>query len=446
MTTITNGSSKRVFAKYISTTMVSSVLSSIYVSIDGIFIGQAVGDNGLTAVNIIWPIEAIATSLARGIGIGGAICMAMMFGKDNKKEGYWYRANAICMLLGVYLLMALVIRNMYPALLLLFGAEPGTEIYRMAEDYTKLYVTGCIFQIFGVGLQPFLRNANKPVLAMVYQVIGCIINIILDYFFVLEFNWEIQGAGLATIIGQGFVCVTVFITFLKDKEDPVSRKQFKLKGKMMLKILRNGITPMGLSLSNSIIIIFYNRACLLYGGVTAAAAYSVINYSYCAATMFVTGAGEGIQPLISFNYGKKDYAAMRGYIEMGKKVIIIIGIAMMAIFMLGRKYVAILFGASAEAISIVMHAVLLSAIVFPLKGMVRLYATSFNAVGKNIPSNLLVYSEALLITPLILALLPRICGIDGIWLSFPIVQGILAVAGGIIARKEPEFNEKVRKK
>lgn len=429
------GRNKQLFAKYVLTTMVSSVLSSIYVSVDGIFIGQAVGDNGLTAVNIIWPIEAIATSLARGIGIGGAICMSTLFGKDDKENAYQFRANAICMLLSVYLFMAVVIRNLYPFLLVFFGATKGTEIYRMSEDYTRLYVTGCLFQILGVGFQPFLRNANKPIQAMLYQITGCITNIILDYIFVIKWNWEVKGAGLATIIGQSFVCILVLTTFFRDKADPLRWDQFRLKGKKMLDIISYSITPTGLNMSNSVIIIFYNRVCLLYGGVTAAAAYSVVNYSYAAGTLFVNGIGEGIQPLISFNYGKKDETAVKEYMKLAKKVILVIGVGITVIFLATRNYVGVLFGASEDANTIVAQAIILSAFMFPLKGFVRLYMSSFNAIGRNLNSNLLVYSEALVFTPLALMILPKFFGMDGIWISFTAVQIILMIIAAAFGKK-----------
>ena len=77
---------KKKFTTYVATTMLSTMLSSIYVSVDGIFIGQAVGDAGLTAVNIIWPIEALATAVARGFGLGGAICFAIALGEKSEEK------------------------------------------------------------------------------------------------------------------------------------------------------------------------------------------------------------------------------------------------------------------------------------------------------------------------------------------------------------------------
>ena len=86
---------KKKFTTYVATTMFSTMLSSIYVSVDGIFIGQAVGDAGLTAVNIIWPIEALATAVARGFGLGGAICFRRKIRGKGRKIQRKYRSFII---------------------------------------------------------------------------------------------------------------------------------------------------------------------------------------------------------------------------------------------------------------------------------------------------------------------------------------------------------------
>lgn len=425
---------KKKFTTYVATTMFSTMLSSIYVSVDGIFIGQAVGDAGLTAVNIIWPIEALATAVARGFGLGGAICFAIALGEKSEEKAGKYRGNTILLLLLDYLIMAVFVGHFYPEILRLFGATDA-QVYRLAADYTKIYVIGCIFQILNCGVQPFLRNADKPVMVMVFQIIGAVINVILDYFFVIIFGWEVWGAGLATIIAEAVASVLTLLVFFCEKRYPHHRKEYIPDFAFIKQILCSSISPVGATLCNSIVIIFNNRFCLYYGGVIATAAYSVVNYSYCVGYMFVMGVGEGIQPLISYNYGKKDYKEMKEYIRLGKLTIGIIGVLVTGIFILARKPIAILFGASDKAVQIVMEAICMSATVFLFKGFVRLKSACFNAMDKNKYSNILVYAESLVLTPALLVIFAHFMGLNGVWITMPAVQIILVCMGILFEKK-----------
>lgn len=419
---------KKKFRTYVATTMFSSVLSSIYVSIDGVFIGQAVGDAGLTAVNIIWPIEALATSVARGIGLGGAICFAIALGKNQQEKACSYRGNTMILLLMDYLFMIIVIRFWYPMILRLLGATDA-EVYRLAADYTNVYVVGCIFQILNCGIQPFLRNLDKPVHVMVYQMTGALLNVVLDYFFVMRFHWEVRGAGIATIVAESIACLLTTWSFLREKKYRHHLMQYCPNIKLFKEIIQSSISPMGASLCNSIVIIFNNRFCMHYGGVVATAAYSIVNYSYTAGYMFVMGVGEGIQPLISFNYGKRDFDEMNNYMYMGKKTVGWIGMIVTIIFVVARQPIAWLFGASVSAMEMVTGAICLSCTVFLLKGFVRLQSAYFNAINKNVYSNIIVYAESLLLTPLCLLIFTQIAGVDGVWITMPVVQVVLLGMG-----------------
>lgn len=422
---------KKSFVIYVATTMVTSLLSSIYASIDGIFIGQAVGDNGLTAVNVIWPVEGFAISIARGLGLGGAICMSLTLGQGKREEAYRFRGNTVLLLLIDYLFMVLVFRSCYPEIIRFLGADTP-EVYRLAADYTKVYVVGCIFQILACGLQPFLRNANQPIRAMLCQIMGVGLNIILDYLFVLVLHWEVMGAGLATIVAEAAACLPMVYSFFRNKEHPHRISDYRLCRSRVIGIVKSSISPMGASFSNSIMVIFNNRFCLHFGGVVAAAAFSVINYSYCCGFMLVMGIGEGIQPMISYHYGKRNRKTVEEYLYLGKCSAWLIGGICTLLFILGRKPISVLFGASAEAMAMVMWGMMLSAWLFPFKGLLRLQSVYFNAIGRDGYSNILIYAETLILTPLFLWIFTAVWGVDGVWISLPVIQIFLVSVGNYL--------------
>ena len=189
------------FFQYVIPSVLSFALSGIYSIVDGFFVGNSVGDLGLSTINIAYPIVAVIQSLGTGIGMGGAICYSIHKAEKKEDRAREFSAGALWLILlsGIFLTVMILFLNR--PLLRMLGAKG--ELLSLGEEYIAIIALGASLQILGTGLVPFIRNHGGSFYAMASMIAGFGTNILLDYLFVWIFHQGIAGAALATVIGQG---------------------------------------------------------------------------------------------------------------------------------------------------------------------------------------------------------------------------------------------------
>lgn len=190
----------REFFRYVLPSMLAFALSGIYSIADGFFVGNELGDSALTAINVAYPLTAFIQAAGTGIGMGGAILFTLASASSAPEARNKYLGTALILLAFSGLLLTALIFFASPPLLRLFGAEE--DILTLAEEYMRFIALGSLFQVFGTGLTPFIRNMGGTVTAMSAMIAGFVTNIVLDYLFVWVFPWGMTGAAVATVIGQ----------------------------------------------------------------------------------------------------------------------------------------------------------------------------------------------------------------------------------------------------
>ena len=209
-------SDRRVFLKYVIPAVLSFALSGVYSIVDGFFVGNSIGDMGLSAINVAYPIVAVIQAAGTGIGMGGAVYYSIYMAEKKEKRAHEFSACALWMLiLGSILLTALTFLLTTP-LLRLLGAQG--ELLRLGEDYISVIALGAAFQVLGTGLVPFIRNHGGPFYAMISMIAGFGSNIVLDYLLVWVWNGGITGAALATVISQGVTMLIALIYLIRKKK------------------------------------------------------------------------------------------------------------------------------------------------------------------------------------------------------------------------------------
>lgn len=420
-----NNNLNKQFWKYVIPSMCITTLGVFYGIVDGFFIGRTVGDAGLAAINMAWPITALITATATGIGIGGSVLMSTRQGEDNTIGVRKSRGNTIFLLVILTILYTSIFSIFTRQILSFLGTKD--EILKLALEYTVVIAFGCGFQIFSIGINPILRNSGKPNLAMSFMIIGLIVNIILDGVFIQVFGWGLFGAAFATVVAQGFAAILSLIALFTDKERLIYIIDCKPDKLTLQNIFKIGVSPFGLSFAPSAIIIITNWQALNYGGTTAVAAYSILSYGVVTIQSMLQGAGEGVQPLISYYNGAKDQEAISYLQKKTLQFTMVVAGILTVVFILIRKMFPVIFGASLEASTIVYSGMLISSLSFVFTGLNRFTCALFYAVNRSRSSNLLVYLEPLIISPILLFLLPIIWGTNGIWIALPATQIIISI-------------------
>ena len=418
--------------------MITMFLQSAYSMIDGLFVSNLIGDTALSAVNVAWPVIAVVTAIGTGVGCSGAVMMSTKQGEGKNEESNIVRANVILALLASSIVVTILFLVLLTPLLKLMGAEG--ELLRLSQIYGRVMLTGGVLQILSCGLTPLLRNDNRAVSAMMIMVGGLFANLGLDFVFMYVFHMGIGGAAGASLCAQLFTTLCCLIILGTKKTDPIRFSQFMIRKEYWKKIFKTAVSPFGISLTPSLLILYHNVACLKFGGDLAVNAYALISSTVGSYRVLLIGVAEGIQPLASYAYGAHDFHAIRKI--RNKAVITAIGVSFfLFIFTIAtaRFYPAI-YGYEGEAAELGYHAVMVTAAQLIFTGLVRVTNSFFYSVGKDKYSLFMIYFDPLIMTPLTIMILPRIFGLDGIWITAVVTQFILnIVAFGMFASHERQM-------
>ena len=402
-------------------------LSGVYTIVDGLFIGRSLGDIGLAAIALGFPIAAFIQAVGTGIGLAGGIHYTI-FGaqNDEKKQQNCFSGTAWLLLLLSVLLTAVFVFFAVP-LLRLLGAKG--EVLAMAAEYVRVIALGAVFQMLATGFVPFIRNMGGATFAM---ILGFVTNIILDYAFVWVLPWGMAGAALATIIGQAVTMLAAVLFFVRKKRRIEAVPPSRLPP-LWGAVLKVSLSPFGLTYSSTITLLLMNRFLLIYGNEQSVAIYSCISYITAIIYLLLQGVGDGCQPLISLYYGEGKDADVRQTRRTAYFAAFVISAVCAAAVFLTRTKIGLLFGASASANAGVGRYLPFFLATVLLLSFVRITTSYFYATEKAALSYLLVYAEPVC-TLVFLLTLPLALKLNGVWMAIPAAQ-VCAFVIAVIAKR-----------
>ena len=414
---------KKKYLSFILPSTLSFLLTGIYSIVDGIFVGRAMGDVGLAAINIAWPLVALIIALGTGIGMGASVMVSLNRGIGDERTAEKMEGNAFFLLLTGSFILTAILFFAGSSLLKLLGAEG--EVSEYALTYLRAILCGGIVQTLASGTVPLMRNRGASFYSMCSMACGCILNIILDYYLILVLQMGLTGAAMATVIGQ---CVTLIfsIVFYIRKKNRISLKNMKPDPRAVSSILKVAASPFGLTYLPSITIIFMNLQCLKYGGEEAVSAYAVLAYLVSFMELLVQGISDGAQPLLSLNKGKGDEKSLKAYTRMTFFLGIFLGILSGTLVFLLRYQIPVFYGTSHRAADIIAHSAPAFSLVMALYGLTKPSVSYFYATKSLVKSSFLVYGEVVL-TVIAIFTLPMFLGLNGVWYTMPFVQIILSL-------------------
>lgn len=413
----------RIFLSYVIPSVLAFALSGIYAIVDGFFVGNSIGDIGLTTINVAYPVVSLIQALGTGIGMGGAIMYSVKSASNDNKKAYEFINGTLVFLFIVSVVTTSILFSFKVPILRLLGAQG--EILSLATQYLRIIILGAIFQVFAMGVVPIIRNKGGSTYAMIIMIIGFLTNIVLDYLFVWINGWGIEGAAIATIIGQGVTALGGFL-YLFQKKLPLHGFALS-KARMVFKdIIKIGFAPFGITMSPIVSLVFMNRFSIQHGGQQAVAVFACISYGLTIVYLLLQGVGDGSQPLMSQHYGRKEIDKMTKTRQLAYITATILAVGSVGILFFIRHNIGALFGASDSVIndiSITLPIFLLSIVFMAFS---RITTSSFYATEKSMSSYIIVYSEPIFLFVL-LQILPHFYGQVGVWWSMALAQIITSI-------------------
>lgn len=288
-------------------TITAQLINMLYNIIDRIYIGHIPGSGALalTGVGVCMPLIMIVAAFAALVGGGGAPRASISMGRGDSDTAEHILGN--CFLLQILISIALTVILLLGnrSFLLAFGASSNTIDY--AVSYMNIYAIGTIFVQLTLGMNMFITTQGFAKTGMLSVLIGAVLNIALDPFFIFALHMGVKGAALATIISQAVSCIWI-VFFLTGKKTilHIRRKNLVLKPHIILPCVALGLATFIMQASESVISVCFNSSLLKYGGDIAVGAMTILTSVMQFAMLPLQGLGQGAQPVMSYNYGARN--------------------------------------------------------------------------------------------------------------------------------------------
>ena len=396
------------------------MINALYNVVDRIYIGNSpdIGTDGIAGITVGFPIMIVFLALGGLFGVGGATNFSINLGRKNYTEAENYLGNTFSLLILAGVLFAIIVRINLETILLFFGASEAILPYAM--EYMKIIAFGAPFHIVSIGMNHFIRADGNPKLAMYTMFLGAGTNIILDPIFIYGFKMGMAGAALATIISQFFSFLWVTSYFIgKHSRNKLKIEYLRLKSNLTGKITTLGLPGFSLQLATSALNAILNKNLVFYGGDIAVSGMGVINSIQTLLIMPIIGLNQGVQPIISYNYGAKNYERVKDAAKLAIKAATIIVSFGFIITRLFPVQLISLFNRNTELIKFGKSAIFAWFLCFPVVGFQIVGSNFFQAIGRPKSAMLLTLTRQLiLLTPAII-IFPRLWGVEGILYAAP---------------------------
>lgn len=413
--------------------IVGMVVNTLYNIIDRMYIGriEGIGPLALTGVGITMPIMTIILAFGMLVGIGTAARVSLKLGEHNKDSAEEHLGNAFTLIIIISIAITILGLMFLDPILGVFGASENTEIY--ARQYMQIIFIGTIVNMLSFGLNHSIRSDGSPKVAMLSMLIGAITNIILDPVFIFGFGMGVRGAAIATVISQILTTIWILQYFTVGKSIiKLKMNNLKLKLPIIISIFSIGMSPFSMQLAASVVQVLANNSLKEYGGDLAIGAMTIISSVSMIFLMPIFGINQGSQPIIGYNYGAKKYDRVKETVKYGAIAATIIVVIGWIITQSAPQVLIAIFNNDPELVGIATNGIKIYLLMMPLVGFQVISSNYFQSIGKaKISMFLSLLRQVILLIPCIL-ILPKIFGLNGIWISGAVCDGLSSLITGII--------------
>ena len=399
-------------------------INLLYNIVDRIYIGHipVIGRTALTGLGVTFPIITLISAFAAFAGQGGAPLASIRLGAGDREGAERILGNSFTLLLCAAAVLTVVFQIIQRPVLMAFGASEETIGYAM--DYISIYLLGTVFVQLALGLNTFISAQGRAMTAMCSVLIGAILNIVLDPVFIFVFNMGVQGAALATILSQAVSAAWVVLFLCSARSGlRIRRRNMRLQKAVVSRITGLGVAPFIMQSTESLVTVVLNSGLQRYGGDLYVGTLTIIQSVMQMVTMPIQGITQGVQPLMSFNYGAGNYARVRRTFWLLLRVTLTATVSAFLIVLLIPGPLAMLFNDDEELVRLVARVMPVFFGGIWAFGAQMACQSAFMALGQARTSLFLaLLRKVILLVPLAIAL-PMVLGdVMGIYIAEPIAD------------------------
>lgn len=411
----------KLLIKYSVPAILAMMVTSLYNTVDRAYIGsmENVGALAISGLGITMPLFTILGAFCVAIAVGGSTNISIKLGEGNKEEAEKIMGSTVALEFIVGIIMVLIGILFLDKILYAFGASDDTIKY--AKDYMSVIFAGTWFNLPGFALNSCIRGEGNPKLSARMMITSCVLNLILDPIFIFGLGMGIKGAAIGTLVCQLFIFIWSIYYFTFGKSNLKLRlKNIKLDKKLVKIILIIALTPFFMELAAGSIHLVTNKVLKIYGGDLSIGAMTAVTSISLMFLMPIFGLSQGMQTIIAYNYGAKQFGRARKTLLLGilyGTIILTIGFILVKLF--PEVFIGI-FTKDESLMNMAIEGTNIHLTTIPIVGVSVLGSVYFQSIGKVKKSMFLSLLRQVIILIPVIIILPKMYGLKGVWASQPI--------------------------
>lgn len=404
------------FAKYVIPAVIGMIVQSLYVVLDGVIVGQGIGEIGLGAINIVFPYSMVTIALAMLIAVGGANVYSFHKGKGAAEQANNIFCQWLALSAAVGLALALVGFAFREKVVLALGANE--DLLPSATAYLKWMAPFSMIQTVVFGLSVFIRNDDAPRLVMAASVTGAIVNAILDVVFILILHYGIEVSAITNGVGT-LIELVFYATHFARKKGLLRIRKPRFQFADIKRVLANGFATFLMEFSLPAVTFSFNLAIVRTVGTMGVVAYSIAGYVCAIINMFLVGVTQGVQPIMSLAHGRGDRKAFDHVYRLGMRTNLIASVLLVGVCIaFGNGIVSLFHGGNPQLTALTVHILRLYPAAHIVIGCTLMNIIYFQTTEQNVPSALISFLRCIGFIQVLLLLSVYFFDARGLYFAF----------------------------
>lgn len=422
----------RILLKYSLPAVVGTVVTSLYHLIDSMVIGHAIDDpNVITGIAVTFPVMSLSAALGMLIGAGAATRISIVMGQKDIARAQMILGNSIMLTIIIGILYTSGFLIFLDPILRAFGASEASLPF--AREFMQWMIPGMVLINLTFSYNNVMRATGYPRKAMLTNLLGAGLNLILAPLFLFGFGWGIWGAALATDISMAVTAVFVLQHFFVSSHTLYFKKgTYALKWRIVSSVLSIGMAPFLINVAAAGINAIVNNSLKFYGGDNAIAAVVAFNRYVTVFVMIVIGICQGMQPILGYNYGSGRYNRLFRtllYALIAGTTVTSIG---SAVALIAPGKIAGLFMQDPMQIDAAANCLGITTVMFWIVGFQIVATNFFQSLGMPLKAIFLSLTRQIIFMIPLLLTLPHFLRLDGVWMAYPISDAIATIVTALM--------------
>ena len=420
--------------------VIAMLLQTVITITDGYFTGNYVGEHALAAINLGLPVLYLYLGVGLCVGVGGSVICARLLGAKDRKRACEALSQTMAAAVFACVLTSVIVFVLFTPILKVLKADGDLEGY--FTEYYRIMLFACPLMVWGSVLGMFIRTDGKPQFCMFVSIASCILNAVLDWYFVAVLQMGVKGSAAATLLVQ-IAAVVVQLGYFAGRKAGIRFSRFTFDPNMNREMLLNGSSEFIGEMASAVSMFTFNYVLMKYVGAEGVAAFTILGFVVYGYSMICIGFGQGISPLVGMCWGAREtQTAMRIRVTTNK-ILLVIGGGIAVIFFVFGRYYAGIFGCSNAVADMVSSGFRFYAVTFLVMGYDVINSMYFTSCGDARSSALISSLRGMILLLAFTLILPAILGMTGVWLTAPCSETLTAIVSSCLLTKQKRKIQKV---